>query len=97
MSRIRHDNRQMHDKSRGMIRERSRDRFMEEKKDMEHELAHHRESIIKLMNEHYDVIDTRRQRGNYIVKFQHPDSHRMERLVFHYEPNYRELEPLLRH
>jgi len=94
MSHRKHDTCHMHDKSRGMLRERSKDRFMEEKKEMEHELSHHREVIRKLMNDRYTVTGTSRYRGQFVVKFQHPETHKMERITFHYEPNYNQLEEL---
>lgn len=94
MNHRKHDTCQMHDKSRGMIREKSRDRFMEERKEMEHELSHHRDAITKLINDRYTVTGTTEYRGQFVVKFQHPESHKMEKLTFHYEPNFKELETL---
>jgi hypothetical protein len=94
MSHRKHDTSHMHDRSRGMVKETSRDRFMEERKEMEHELSHHREAIHKLMNDRYAVTGTSLYRGQYVVKFQHPESHKMEKLTFHYEPNFKELEQL---
>ncbi len=89
-----HDTCQMHDKSRGMVREKSRTRFMEEKKEMEHELTHHREQVVKLLNDDFAHFQTSRYRGQYVVKFQHPDNKRIEKLTFHFEPNYKQLEEL---
>lgn len=92
MSHRKHDTCHMHDKSRGMVRETSRERFTEEKKEMEHELSHHRESVTKLMNDHYTVLGIAEYRGQHVVKFQHPDTNRMEKLTFHYETNYNALQ-----
>lgn len=92
MSHRKHDTCQMHDKSSGMIRERSRDRFVEEKKEMEHELSHHKEAISKLLNDRYTVLGVAKYRGQHVVKFQHPTSHRVEKLTFNFEPNYNALE-----
>lgn len=94
MSTRNHDTSRMHDRSRGMVRERARERFMEERKEMEHELNHHRDAIRKLLNEDFHYMSTSRYRRQYVVKFQHPDTHKMERVIFHYEPNLKELERL---
>ena len=94
MSTKKHDNRHMHDKGRSMIRESSRERFMEEKKDMEHEEAHNREEVMKLLNEGYTYRETSAYRGQFTVKFQHPDTHKMQKLTFHYEPNLNAVSPL---
>jgi len=92
MSTRKHDNSRMHDKSRGMLRESARERFMGERKEMEHELSHHKTEIVKLLNDEYTYLETTRYRGQYVVKFQHPDTHRMQKLTFHYEPNLKQLE-----
>ena len=92
MSQKNHDTCHMHDKSRGMIKETSRDKFLDEKKEMEHELSHNKETVTKLLNEHYTYKTTSRTRGQYVVKFQHPESHKMERLNFNFEPNLKTLE-----
>jgi len=94
MSHRKHDSARMHDKSRGMVKESSRERFMEEQREMAHELAHHKDAITKLMNDRYVATSTARYRNQYVVKFQHPDTHKMEKLTFHYEANYTELEQL---
>lgn len=94
MSHRKHDTSRMHDRSRGMVKETSRDRFMEERKEIAHELSHHKDAIHKLMNNHYTVVGTSLYRGQYVVKFQHPTSHKMTKLTFHYEPNFKELEQL---
>jgi hypothetical protein len=84
----------MHDKSRGMVKESSRDRFMEEQKEMAHELSHHKNELTKLMNDDYSFTSSSRYRGQYVVKFQHPTTHNTKKLTFHYEPNFKELEQL---
>ena len=94
MSQKNHNTCHMHDKSRAMIKETSRERFLEEKKEMEHELSHNKETLTKLLNDHYTYKTTSRSRGQYIVKFQHPTTHKMAKLNFNYEPNYRELETI---
>ncbi|MBN2898853.1 MAG: hypothetical protein JXO44_08765 [Clostridia bacterium] len=94
MSHRKHDAGKMHDKSRGMVKETSRERFMEEQREMAHELSHHRSEIEKLINDDYIATATSRSRNQYIVKFQHPTTHRMEKVTFHYEANFVELEPL---
>lgn len=94
MSTRKHDTSHMHDRSRGMVREKSRARYMEEKKEMEHELSNHREEITKLLNEDFRHFETSRYRGQYVVKFQHPDTKRIQKLTFHFEPNFSELEPM---
>ncbi|HAS72588.1 MAG TPA: hypothetical protein DCS67_00415 [Clostridiales bacterium UBA8960] len=43
----------VHDKSRGTIRSSSREHFLNEKKEMEHELAHAKEQIFKFNNDGY--------------------------------------------
>lgn len=87
-----HDTRKMHDKARGMVKETSRIRFMEEQKDREHELTHHRTEIHKLLNEHYQYLTTERRKNGYMVKFQNPETHKMQKLMFQFETNLRELE-----
>ncbi len=94
MSTRKHDTCHMHDKSSGMVREKARERFMGEKKEMEHELTHHKTEIMKLMNDDYSYMETSKYRGQYVVKFQHPDTHRMQKLTFHYEPNLKQLETM---
>ena len=97
MSTRKHDNSRMHDKSRGMIRESARERFMGERKEMEHELSHHKTEIVKLLNDEYTYLETTRYRGQYVVKFQHPDTHRMQKLTFLYENNLKQLENMWNH
>lgn len=94
MSTRKHDNSRMHDRSSGMVRESARERFMGERKEMEHELSHHKTEIVKLLNDEYTYLETTRYRGQYVVKFQHPDTHRMQKLTFHYEPNLKQLESM---
>jgi hypothetical protein len=84
----------MHDKSRGMVKETSRDKFLGEKKEMEHELSENRITINKLLNERFTYHSTQRRRGGYVVKFQNPSTHTMEKLTFHYENNLKALENL---
>jgi len=96
MSTRKHDTCHMHDKSSGMVREKARERFMGEQKEMEHELSHHRETITKLMNDDYAFISTSKHRSQYVVKFQHPDSHKMQKLTFQFEPNLKQLENMWR-
>lgn len=43
----------VHDKSRGTIKSGSRDHFLNEKKELEHELSHAREQISKFNNDGY--------------------------------------------
>ena len=92
MSQKKHDTCRMHDKGRAMIKESSRTRYLDEKKEMEHELSSNKDTLTKLINEHYMYKTTSRHRGQYVVKFQHPTTHRMERINFHYEPNFKALE-----
>lgn len=94
MSHKNHNTCKMHDKSRGMINERSRDRFIHEKKDLEHELTHHKTEIQKLLNEHYTYHSTQRRRNGYVVKFQDPTDHHMEKLTFQFETNLKTLEKM---
>lgn len=94
MSHKNHDTCRMHDRSRGMIKETSRDRFMDEKKEMEHELSQNKDTLLKLLNEHYTYKTTSKHRGQFVVKFQHPDTHKMQRINFHFEPNLKTLENL---
>lgn len=49
----------VHDKSRGTIKDTSRDHFLAEKKEQEHELANAKAQILKLLNDgfHYKQID----------------------------------------
>lgn len=92
MSQKNHDMKKMHDKSRGMVKEQARARFMEEQKDKQHELNHHKTEIHKLMNEHFQYQSTSRRKNGYVVKFQNPDTHKTEKITFHYETNLKELE-----
>jgi len=94
MSHRKHDTCKMHDKGRAMVKETSRDRFMEEQKEMTHELSHHKSELTKLMNDNYTYSSSSRYRGQYVVKFQHPTTHTTKKLTFYYEPNYKELEQL---
>jgi len=94
MSNRKHDTCHMHDKGKSTLRESSKERFMDEKKEMEHELSHNKEVITKLLNEHYTYKTTSKHRGHYVVKFQHPSTHKMEKLNFLFEPNLRTLESI---
>lgn len=82
----------MHDKGKATLRESSKERFADEKKEMEHELSKNRTVLTKLLNEHYTYKTTSKQRGQFIVKFQHPTTHKMEKLNFQFEPNLKSLE-----
>ena len=94
MSQKNHNTCKMHDRSRGMVKETARTRFLGEKKNMEHELTENRTTISKLLNDKYDYHSTQRRRGGYVVKFQNHEDHTLKKLTFHYETNLRELETL---
>lgn len=84
----------MHDKSRGMVKETQRTRFIEEKKEMEHELTECKLMIKKFMNDHYVYHSTQKRHGGYLVKFQDPADHHLEKLNIQYESNLKTLETL---
>lgn len=76
----------VHDKSRGTIKNTSRDHFLAEKKEQEHELANAKTQIQKLLNDgfHYKQIDDRAK--VIIVTFINPKNE--ERLLtFNYPIN----------
>lgn len=92
MSQKNHDTCRMHDKSRGTLRETSKDRFAEEKKEMADELYQNKKNLTRLLNEHFMYHSTQQRRDAYVVKFQNPKDHQMEKLIFHYESNLKTLE-----
>jgi len=92
MSHKNHDMCKMHDRGKATIKETSRKNFLNEQKEMQHELSQNKENLSKLLNDHFCYKTTSRNRGQYIVKFQHPDTHRMEKLCFDYENNLKALE-----
>ena len=92
MSHKNHNTCKMHDKSRNTIRETTKDRFMTEKKDMEHEYTHNKTQVAKLLNDNFKYESTSKRRGGYVVKFQNPETHKLEKLTFEFESNLKHLE-----
>jgi hypothetical protein len=82
----------VHDKSRGMFREASRQRYNLEKKDKEHEFSHHKEVIEKLLNERYEWIEDLHEGDHYLVRLHQNSSKDTVEVPFYYETNYTELK-----
>jgi hypothetical protein len=84
----------VHDRSSQTFREKSRNRYANEKKEKEHELQDNENDIMKVMNDHYEFLRSSRDHGSYVVKFQNPESHRIKNFRFEFEDNYEKLKTL---
>lgn len=88
-----HDNsRAKHDRSRGMIGERSRDHFMAEQREKKHELETNRELIRKALNDGYEYDNSTRLNEGYAVRFLNRQTGDARIFKFQYEANYVRLE-----
>lgn len=92
MSHKNHNTCKMHDKGRNTFREASKERFMNEKKTMEHEFSQNKTLVTKLLNENFEYESTSKRRGGYVVKFQNPKTHELEKIKFEFESNLKHLE-----
>ena len=82
----------MHDKARGMLREKSKDRYLHEKKEMEHELQQNRETIEKALNENYHFVKETTSHHSKVVHF--TDDNKVIKVRFDYEDNFVKLHEL---
>ncbi len=87
-------NKPVHNKARGMVKESSRERFMHEQKEIEHEFNENKTTIMKLMNDRFTYYDTRKQKNDWVIRFQNPDDKSMRKVTCHFEANYEHLKPL---
>lgn len=81
----------VHDKSRGTIKDTSRDHFLAEKKEQEHELADAKTQIQKLLNDgfHYKKMDDRTKQ--IVVRFVNPKDEVRE-ITFNFPVNFHHLK-----
>lgn len=82
----------VHDRSRGMVGERSRNHFMTEQREKKHELESNRQAIRKALNEGFEYDGTSRLDGGYDVRFINRRSGETQNFRFEYEANYTRLE-----
>ncbi len=81
----------VHDKSRGTIKDTSRDHFLAEKKEQEHELAHARTQIQKLLNDGFRFKKMDDLTKTIVVHFINP-KHEERELTFSYPVNFDHLK-----
>ena len=84
----------VHDKSRGTIRSSSRDHFLSEKKEHEHELSQARETILRLQNEGYRYQDKIEEHNMVNILFINSQNQE-KRLEFKFPDNVDQLKELL--
>lgn len=84
----------LHDKARGMVKERSRDNFLREKKEMEHELNTTHDEIMKAMNDRYEYDMTKEKHGTREVTFFNRLNNHKKRFTIEFEENYNKLRNL---
>lgn len=77
-----------HDRSRGMVGERSRNHFMAEQRDKKHELEANREAIRRALNDGFEYETTLRERDAYAVRFINRKSGDVRQFRFLFESNY---------
>lgn len=83
----------VHSKSRETIREKSKDRYLTEKKQYEHELSRNRETIAKAMNDGYHYTKTETDHFSQIVYMKN-DNQKTKKIIFDFPENYNELRSL---
>ena len=83
-----------HDKARGMVKETAKDRFLNEKKQLEHEYHENKEIIEKLMNEKYDYFGTKEMHSMYYVSFKNSANGDIQELLFQFHDNYSKLKDM---
>lgn len=84
-------NRPVHDRSRGMVGQRSRDHFMMEQRDKKHELESNRDAIRKALNNGFEYDDTTREGNAYVTRFINRNSGETKIFTFRFEANYARL------
>jgi len=84
----------VHDKSRGTIKSSSRDHFLSEKKEHEHELSKAKETILKLQNEGYRYREQIEEHNTVSVLFVNSDQQE-KRLEFKFPDNVNQLKELM--
>lgn len=80
-----------HDRSRGMVGERTRTHFMIEQRDKKHELDSNREAILKALNNGFEYDNTVREGDAYSVRFINRKTGETKDFRFIYESNYERL------
>ncbi|GAB6109346.1 hypothetical protein [Fusibacter bizertensis] len=86
----------VHDKSRGTIKSSSRDHFLSEKKEHEHELSQAKETILRLQNEGYRYQDKFEEHNSVSVLFVNSDKQE-KRLEFKFPDNFDQLKEMMIH
>lgn len=80
--------RSTHDRSRGMVGERTREHFMNEQREKRHELDANREAIRKAINDGFEYDDTLREHDAYTARFINRENGQTRLFRFQYETNY---------
>lgn len=78
----------VHDRSRGMVGERSRSHFMLEQKDKKRELESNREAIRKALNNGFEYDETIREGNAYATRFVNRKTGDIKVFTFYFEANY---------
>lgn len=92
MSRQNHNMCKIHDRGKSTLKASSKKRYFLEKKEMDHEFSHHENQVQKLLNENFQHLSTVRRKEGYLVRFEHPNTHEHEQLLFQFESNLKHLE-----
>lgn len=85
-----------HDKGRGMIRERAREQFVREHKEMDHEMIRNRDMVMKLINDGFEYLETERSDNRFDVAFINHRTHQTRHCYFDFEANYTAMMDLWR-
>lgn len=85
------NSRAVHDRSRGMVGERTRSHFMMEQRDKKHELESNRVLIRKALNDGFEYDDTTREGDGYSVRFINRKTSETKNFKFQFESNYTRL------
>ena len=80
-----------HDRGRSTLRERARKHFLQEKKELEHELQQNKAFVTHLIREGYQFEKAEQAEHHYEVCFIHPQTSEQKACNFEFESNYRAL------
>lgn len=83
----------VHSKTGETLREKSKERYLNEKKQFEHELSHNKELIAKALNDGYRYTKTEDDHFCQVVYLKN-DNQKTKKITFDFPENYNELKSL---
>lgn len=83
-----------HMRCKNTLREKAKEHYTEERKDMEHELESTEQGILKAMNERYEFGEMKREHHRYILEFFNRNTKDKKTFTIAFEENYVKLKHL---